>query len=111
MKTDRMKPLIVGLYAVPSLLVIGASVALMEQSTVVLSGVLSCALTVVMTCSLLGFARNKGRRLWPILAGAITCLLLVASVVTIHWPLSIRYLLSRTSLDRVAQNVRAGQPL
>lgn len=106
-----MKRLIVGLYAVPALLVIGASVQLMEPSIVILCGVLACALTVVTTCTLLGFALHKGQRPWPVLAGAIACLALIVSVATVHWPFRAAYLLSRPSLDWLAREVDAGERL
>src|SRR5262249_32507588 len=79
--------------------------------TVILCGGLACAMTVVTTCSLLGFARARGRRLWPVLAGAIVCLAFIASVMIAHWPLRVAYVLSRPSLDGLAQDVQAGQRL
>lgn len=105
-----MKQLIVGLYAIPVLLVIGASAAPMEQKIVILCGALTCAVTLVITCLLLGLHRSKQQRPWPVLVGAATCLAIIASVMTVHWPLRGGYYLSRASLDQLAQNVRAGQP-
>jgi hypothetical protein len=72
---------------------------------------LSFGVTVVITCSLLGFTCSKRQRLWPVIVAAATCLAIIASVVTVHWPLRARYVLSRSSLDQLAQNVRAGEPL
>jgi hypothetical protein len=81
----------------------------MEQSMVVLCGALAGALAFATTGLLLGLARSRGRPFWPILASAIVCLALIASVVSLHWPLRAAYVLSRPSLDRVAQEVHAGQ--
>lgn len=105
-----MKRLIIGLYAIPVLLIIGASVAPMEQNSVILAGALACTMTSVITCVLLGLARSKKHRPRLVLAGAVICLALIASVTTTHWPLMAGYLLSRASLDQLAQDVRAGQP-
>lgn len=106
-----MKRLIIALYAIPALFAIGASLTLMERVIVTLCGVLACAVTVVITCTLLGFAHSKRQPLWPVLAGAIACLAFLASVVTVHWPLRAAYFMSRPSLDRLARDVRAGHRL
>jgi hypothetical protein len=104
-----MKRLIVGLYAAPTLLVIAASVVRMEESSVILCGVLSFTLAVALTFPLWGFARCKRQQLWPVFVAAATCLVVIASVVTLHWPLRARYILSRPALDQLAQDVRAGK--
>jgi hypothetical protein len=106
-----MKRLIFGLYSIPALLAIGASLLLMEGSIVLLCALLACGLVVVMACPLFGFARWRGERLWPVLAGAILCLPLIASVAIWHWPLRVAWLLSRSGLERLAEDVRAGRPL
>ncbi len=82
-----MKRLIIGLYAVPGLLTIGASLELMEQTLVILWGGLAYGVTLVITCFLVGFARYKGQRFRPVLAAAIASLTVIASVATLHWPL------------------------
>jgi hypothetical protein len=105
-----MKRLIGGLYAVPAVLAVGASVALMEQTAVILCGVLAFAVAVVMTCTLVGFARSRRQRLWPILVAAAACLALIASVPYAHWPLRAAYFLSRASFERLAQDACSGRP-
>lgn len=105
-----MKRLLIGLYAIPALLIVGASVAPMERNSVILGGALACAVTFVITCVLLGSTHSTKHRPWLVLAGTAICLALIASVMTAHWPLVARYSLSRTSLDQLAQDVRAGQP-
>jgi hypothetical protein len=104
-----MKRLILGLNAAPSLLVIGASLTPKEQTSVLLGGVVASAVTVVATSWLLGFARRKQERLWPVLGAGTVCLAVIASVVIFHWPLRAAYSLSRSALDGVARDVRAGQ--
>jgi hypothetical protein len=105
-----MKRLIIGIYAGPALVVVGVSVVLMEQIFVIMCGVFLFGTVMSITCWLLTSSRFARHRRWPILLGAITCLAIIASVMTIHWPLRARYLLSRPSLDRLAEDVRAGQP-
>lgn len=104
-----MMRLIIGLYAIPALFVTGASLLLRERVVVVLCGLLSFIATSAIFCALLRLARSKGQGLWPASAGAIACLALITSVVTIHWPLRAAYLLSRPSLDQVAEDVQAGR--
>lgn len=106
-----MKRLIVSLNAVPVLSAIGASLMLMEPITVVLCGILAGGATIAVASTLIGFARWRGDRAWPVFAGAVICLTSIYSVMTIQWPMRAAYLLSRPSLDRLAQAVRAGQPL
>jgi hypothetical protein len=105
-----MKRLIVGLFAFPALLAVAASVALMEQTVVVLCCLVASAVLVVIACSLLGFARFTGRRPWLVLAGTIACLALIVSVAAVHWPLRVAHALSRPALDQVARDLRGGQP-
>lgn len=105
-----MKRLIVGLYAIPILLIIGASVAPMEKIIVILGGALTCTVMLVITCLMLGLARAKKQRSWPAVLGAAVSLAIIVSVMAVHWPLRTGYFLSRCSLDRLAQDVRAGQP-
>jgi hypothetical protein len=106
-----VKRLVVILYAVPVLLSIAASLLLMEPILVLLCCLLLCGLAVVIASSLLGFARSRNERLWPVLGGGIICLALVGSVAIFHWPLRAAWLLSRPPLDRLAVDVRAGRPL
>src|SRR5262245_51775895 len=105
-----MKRLIVGLSSAPALLAFAASVVLMAQGVVILGGVCAAVVTVAGAGPLLAFAHSRGRRLWPVLAGALASLALITSVVTTHWPLRVAYTLSRPSLEAVAQDVRAGRP-
>lgn len=105
-----MKRLIVGLYAIPVLLIIGVSVAPMERIIVVLGGALTCTVLLVTTWLSVEFARSKKRRTWPVLVGAFVSLATIVSVMAVHWPLRAGYFLSRASLDHLAQDVRAGQP-
>ncbi len=106
-----MKRLVVCLFSGPVVFAIAASLLLMEPVTVFLCGLLACGLVLATACPLLGFARSRRERLWPVLAGAIACLAFIASIMTYHWPLRAAWLLSRSSLDRLADDVRAGRPL
>src|SRR4051812_19991815 len=105
-----MKRLIFSVYAVPALLVIGASLLPMEKVVVFLCGLLACAVTATITCPFVVFVRSKGQRCGPVLVGAVTCLAVIASVMTGHWPLRAAYFLSRPSLDRLAEDMRTGHP-
>ncbi len=106
-----MKRWIIGLYAIPAVLAVGASLTFMEESVVILCGALAFLAAVVMTGALVGFARSRRYRVWPVLAAGAACLALVVSVPYAHWPLRIAYLLSRASLDRLAREACAGRPV
>lgn len=110
-RTDRMMRLIIGLYAIPALLVIVASVTLLEPISVFLVGVLAGTVTVVMTGALMRVAYSNKHSLWPVVAGATACLACIASVTTIHWPLRVAFYFSQSSLNQLAEDVRAGQSL
>lgn len=103
--------LIVAFCTVPALFTIGVSLTVRERVIVTLCGILACTVTIAVFFPLLGSARSRGRRSWPVFGGAIASLALIASVVTMHWPLRASYLLSRPALDQLARDVQAGQPL
>lgn len=67
-----------------------------------------------LTCTLLGFATVAllplVRSLDRVLAGITTTAVLL-SVATLNWPLRAAYVLSRSSFDRAAAEVRAGEPI
>ncbi|WP_145286310.1 hypothetical protein [Pirellulimonas nuda] len=69
-------------------------------------------IALVLTCTLLGlctfvpFLFGRSRRHW--FAG-VTTIAVLLSVATSNWPLRAAYALSRSSFDRVASEVRAGE--
>jgi len=70
-------------------------------------------IALALTCTLLGLGTIVAllfvRSLRHLFAG-ITALAILLSVATSNWPLQAAYVLSRTSFDRVAAQVRAGDP-
>ena len=70
-------------------------------------------IALALTSTLLGLGAIVAilfvRSLHHLFAG-ITALAVLLSVVTSNWPLQAAYVLSRTSFDRVAEQVRAGDP-
>ncbi len=70
-------------------------------------------ISLALTCTLLGLCTFVSvlcvRSLRHLFAG-ITTLAILLSVATSNWPLQAAYVLSRPSFDRVAAQVRAGEP-
>ncbi len=106
-----MKVVLVGVCAVPSVSVVLISAAAAEKTLVLLAGFLACAVTVILALALVNSARFEREQVWPILARALGSLAIIFCVLVTHWPLRIAHLLSRSSFDRLALELRAGRQM
>lgn len=106
-----MKQSIRVLQFVPAVVVVGLSLWPKEVNLVVFTGLWAIWLTMVITSILLAITQLQEQNSLPIIVKAITCIAVIVSVITFHWPLRVVHSFAHPSLERIAQGVRDGRPL
>jgi hypothetical protein len=93
---------------ISALALVGLSATATEKVVVLLCSCAACGAIAGLTLVRLHLVGERGRRLRPVLAGAVA-LTVVTTVSATAWPLRLTHALSRPALDRLAVAVQAGQ--
>lgn len=94
--------------AIPVLVCVLASAILMEPVGVFLCGIVALFFTGAGAITWIGFFREKQRSPRPVLTGAGLAMGLIVSVMVTHWPLRLVYLVSRPSMEQLADEIPPG---
>ncbi len=105
-----MKLFLIMIYAIPAIAITAISAIVKDPILVSISAPFLAAFPIVVTSMLIGFTIKKNRGLASIVALMLVYWVFFGSVAATSWPFRLLFFLSRSSIERAANQVQAGNP-
>jgi hypothetical protein len=105
-----MKLFLIMIYAIPAIAITAISAIVKVPILVSIAALLLAALPIVVTSVLIGFTIKKNRGVAPIVALMLVYWVFFGSVAVTNWPFRLLFFISRSSIERAANQVQAGNP-
>lgn len=96
-------------FSLVALAIIAMSAYGVEANGILFFGVFICAFIIISLLVLLGFSQIKGKVLMKLLRASILTCGIVTSVMVTHWPLLSVFEFSRSTFDKLADDLKAGR--